>query len=168
MNSAVQRRASFDGWSLLVLVLFLVPPFFVSFIGSQWTSPNVDSAWFRDLDKPSWYPPGWAFGVVWTILYAAMGVAAWLVWRARERGTPVVALALWAVQLAFNLGWTYAFFEQRSLLGGVVVIVVLWLLIIATMSAFLPWSRPAALLMAPYLAWVTFAAALTISIWQMN
>jgi tryptophan-rich sensory protein len=141
----------------------------VAFVGSQWTAPNVDSDWYRELAKPSWQPPSWAFAPVWTALYLAMGVAAWRVWLTnRKAGGVAVPLVLWTTQLGLNLAWTYAFFERRSPVSGVVVIVALWLAIVATIVAFAPKSRLAALLMSPYLAWVTFAMALNISIWQMN
>ena len=152
-----------------MLALFLIPPFLVAFVGSQWTSPNVDSEWYRELSKPSWQPPSWVFAPVWTTLYFLMAVAAWRVWlSARDVAVLALPLGLWAVQLVFNLGWTYAFFEQRSPISGLFVIVALWLLVAATIAAFFVRSRLAAGLLLPYIAWVTFATALNISIWQMN
>jgi tryptophan-rich sensory protein len=134
-------------------VAFAVPPFVVAFVGSQWTSPNVDSDCYRELAKPSWQPPSWVFAPVWSVLYLSMAVAAWRVWLTKQQeGGQAVPLSLWAAQLALNLGWTYAFFERRSPLSGVFVIVTLWLAIVATMLAFAPKARLTALLLSPYLA----------------
>lgn len=155
--------------SIAGLLLFGLPPFVVAFIGSQWTAPNVDSDWYRELSKPSWQPPSWVFAPVWTVLYLAMGVAAWRVWLTKQKdGGLAVPLTLWTVQLALNLGWTFAFFERRSPVSGLLVIVPLWLTIFATIIAFAPKSRLAALLLSPYLAWVSFATALNASIWAAN
>jgi tryptophan-rich sensory protein len=101
---------------------------------------------------------------VWTVLYAFMGVAAWLVWRRRAYGP----IALFVVQLALNALWTWLFFAWRQGAASFVAIVVLWLLIAATMAAFWRVRRAAAALLAPYLAWVGFAAALTYAVWQRN
>jgi tryptophan-rich sensory protein len=103
------------------------------------------------------------------VLYLAMGVAAWRVWLTKQKdGGQTLPLSLWAVQLALNLGWTFAFFEKRSPLAGLLVIIPLWLTIAATIVAFAPKSKLAALLMSPYLAWVSFATALNAIIWAMN
>jgi len=162
-----RQPKSFEG--LIGLLFFGLPPFVVAIVGSMWTSPNTDSDWYRELSKPFFQPPSWVFAPVWTVLYLAMGVAAWRVWLTKNvGGDQVLPLALWTVQLALNLSWTYAFFELRSPITGVFVIVALWISIAATMVAFFPKSKLATALMAPYLAWVTFASALNISIWLMN
>jgi tryptophan-rich sensory protein len=140
----------------------------VAFIGSQWTVTDAGS-WYQSIEMPSWNPPGWVFGPVWTLLYIAMAVAAWLVWLKERDGRAVgVPLTVWAVQLLLNLSWTYVFFERQSIAGGVVVIALLWLAIVATIAVFRRCSRPAGWLLAPYLAWVTFAAALNVAIWRLN
>lgn len=116
--------------------------------------------WYVTLPKPSWNPPNGVFGPVWTVLYLAMAVAAWLVWRARDERDVVPALAWFAVQLALNVAWSVSFFGLRSPRAGLVVIVLLWLAILAMIVAFAPISTLAALVLVPYLAWVTFATAL--------
>jgi tryptophan-rich sensory protein len=121
-------------------------------------------AFYQQLARPAWAPPGWLFAPVWTVLYAFMGVAAWLVWRRRAYGP----IALFVVQLALNALWTWLFFAWRQGAASFVAIVVLWLLIAATMAAFWRVRRAAAALLAPYLAWVGFAAALTYAVWQRN
>lgn len=126
------------------------------------------SAFYAELQKPSWAPPSWLFGPVWTALYLMMGVAAWLVWLARGWSGARMALLLFLVQLAGNALWTWVFFVWRH--GGLalVEIAVLAGLIVATMAAFERVRRTAAVLLAPYLAWVIFAAALTAALWRRN
>ena len=123
---------------------------------------------YQQLSRPEWAPPSWLFAPVWSILYLMIGIAAWLVWKERgwEKGrTP---LLLFIVQLALNALWTWLFFGWRQGSLAFVEIVILWLLILATMLLF--WRiRPAAgALLLPYLLWVSFASALTYSIWQRN
>ena len=120
-----------------------------------------DSPWFQALEKPAIYPPGWVFGVVWTTLFTLLGIALALVWLAGTDRRPVrIALALFAVQMVFNVAWTPAFFALEDLLLGLVVIVSLWPLVVATAVAFARVDRRAGLLLVPYLLWVTFAAFL--------
>jgi len=123
---------------------------------------------YGGLAKPPWAPPGWLFGPVWTTLYLLMGIAAWLVWRrAGWTGAPG-ALTLFVVQLACNALWSWIFFAWRR--GGFAFaeIIVLLVLIVATMAAFARVHRVAALLLVPYLGWVLFASALTLSVWRAN
>lgn len=136
-------------------------------LGSAATVPRIDD-WYATLNKPLWTPPSWVFGPVWTVLYIAMAVAAWLVWRQRETGGVWVPLLLFAVQLALNMAWSWLFFGLKSPALGFADIVLLWIAIAATLVAFWGRSRVAGLLLAPYLVWVTFAAALNYSIWQLN
>jgi tryptophan-rich sensory protein len=128
----------------------------------------TDPAFYAELARPAWAPPGWLFGPVWVTLYAAMGVAAWLVWRSARTPTRAAALRLFAAQLAINAIWTPVFFGMRSIAGGLAVIVALGIAIVATIALFARVSRPAAWLLVPYAAWVTFATALNASIWMLN
>ncbi len=128
---------------------------------------SVDAAsFYAQLSKPSWAPPGWVFGPVWSVLYALMGVAAWLVWR--SPGPKKVALTLFVAQLAANALWTWLFFAWRMGALAAVEIVLLLALIVATVAAFRRISRPAAVLMLPYLIWVSFASVLTWVLWLSN
>jgi tryptophan-rich sensory protein len=128
-----------------------------------------DSAWFRQLTTPPLYPPPWVFGVVWTALFTLLGVALALVSLAGTDGRPVrVALALFALQMAVNVAWTPAFFALENLLVGLVVILALWPLVVATIVAFARVDRRAAALLVPYLLWVTFAAVLNYQFWTVN
>jgi len=117
------------------------------------------------LERPAWAPPGWLFAPVWTLLYALMGVAAWLAWR---RAGFAAAHWLFLAQLAVNALWTWLFFAWRQGALAFVEILVLWALIAATVVAFRRIRPLAGLLLVPYLAWVTFAAALTYAVWQRN
>lgn len=120
------------------------------------------------LTRPPWAPPAWLFGPVWSILFLLMGIAAWLVWRRHGFRSAPVALGLFSVQLVANALWTWLFFVWQRGALALAEIVVLWCLIAATIWAFSRLHRPAAALLLPYLAWVSFAAALTLSLWQRN
>jgi tryptophan-rich sensory protein len=125
------------------------------------------------LSKPAWAPPGWLFGPVWSALYVLMGVAAWLVWRARP-ATPAAravrrrGLALFVGQLGLNALWTWLFFAWREGAAAFGEIVLLWLAVALTVWHFGRVRRLAAWLLVPYLGWVGFATALTWAVWQRN
>ena len=124
--------------------------------------------WFAALKKPSWNPPGWVFGPVWTALYAMMAAAAWLVWQRggwKEQRKP---LLIFLAQLALNALWTPLFFGLHRPGVAFAEIVLLWLAIVATLVAFRPVNRTAAWLLVPYLAWVSFAAVLNGTLWRLN
>ncbi|MEL7060727.1 MAG: TspO/MBR family protein [Acidobacteriota bacterium] len=121
-------------------------------------------SWYDEIAKPGWTPPDWLFGPVWTLLYAMIAIAGWRLWTRRARP----ALALWVVQLVLNALWSWIFFGLHNLGLAFADIALLWLAIVATIVLARrpdPW---AAGLLVPYLLWVTFAAALNFSIWQMN
>ncbi len=123
---------------------------------------------YAQLARPAWAPPGWLFGPVWTVLYVLMGVAAWLVWRDNGIRGAAWALGLFVAQFAANALWTWLYFVWRQGAWAFIEIVLLWLLIAATCVAFWRHQRVAGVLLLPYLAWVTFAAALNLATWQMN
>lgn len=124
--------------------------------------------WYERLRKPSWRPPNRLFAPVWTILYLMIALSGWLVWQAAGFGGAATALALYAVQLLLNAAWTPVFFGLHRLDLGFAVIVALWLSIAATIAAFAPVNGASALLMVPYLAWVTFATLLNFAVWRLN
>ena len=124
--------------------------------------------WYASLKKPSWNPPGWIFGPVWTALYTMMAVAAWLIWRRGCWAAQRRPLTLFLVQLALNAAWTPLFFGWHRPRLAFADIVLLWLAILATLVAFRPVSRAAAWLLAPYLAWVSFATVLNLTLWRLN
>ena len=126
------------------------------------------AGYYVSLVKPSWSPPAWVFGPVWTALYLMMAVAAWLVWRQDGWRAQRAPLSLYLLQLALNALWTPVFFGLRSPGLALVVIVSLGAAIVLTGRAFRPVSRIASWLLVPYLVWVVFAAALNFSIWRLQ
>lgn len=150
----------------LGLLGWLLVSFTAAAIGAIGSANAGD--FYAQLARPDWAPPGWLFAPVWTVLYLLLGVAAWLVWRARGFAGARSALTLFVVQLAANALWTWLFFVWR--LGGLALaeIVVLWFLILATLIAFARVRTWAGLLLVPYLIWVSYAAALTAAVWRMN
>ncbi|MFZ1987651.1 MAG: TspO/MBR family protein [Minisyncoccia bacterium] len=138
-------------------------------IGSVFTTPSI-AGWYATLVKPALNPPAWVFGPVWTTLFALMGIAAFLVWEKGLGHRDVkIALGIFAGQLVLNTLWSIIFFGLHSPGGALVEIVfLLWLAILATIIAFYKISRPAAWLLVPYIAWVSFAAYLNFTIWLLN
>ena len=146
------------------LLIFLAAVAFVAVVGG--IAAGSARSTYAALELPSWAPPGWLFGPVWTVLYVMIGIAGWLLWRAPGgRGTPLV---LWVVQLVLNLVWTPLFFGADRYGIALMEIVLLWCFIVATIAAGWRVSRLAALLLVPYLAWVSFATALNASVWWLN
>ncbi len=125
-------------------------------------------AFYQQLLRPGWAPPAWLFGPVWTLLYAMMAVSAWLVWRNRGFSGARAALLLFIAQLVINALWTWIFFVWKQGAWAFAEIVVLWLLIAITIYFFWRVRPLAGMLLLPYLAWVTFAAFLTWSVWHLN
>jgi translocator protein len=154
--SRVRNGLALLGW---VAVSF-VPAF-----AGRWFQPG---AWYAALEQPSWAPPDWVFGPVWTALYFSMGLAAWLVWRRRGLDAPWGAHGIYAVQLVLNGMWSWIFFGLQRPGLAFAEILVLWLAIVATVVAFGRVRPLAGGLLLPYLAWVSFAAALNGTIWRLN
>ncbi len=123
---------------------------------------------YQTLVRPAWAPPGWLFGPVWSALYLLMGVAAWLVWRERGFSNARAPLFAFIAQLVANALWTWLFFVWREGALAFAEILVLWVLIAVTIALFWRVSRVAAALLLPYLAWVSFALALTLATWRLN
>ncbi len=125
-------------------------------------------AFYQALARPQWAPPGWLFGPVWTLLYLLMAISAWLIWREQGFRKARAALSLFLVQLAANALWTWLFFvwHQGALAFGEISL--LWAMILATAVTFWRIRPVAGGLLLPYLAWVSFASALTWAIWKGN
>jgi translocator protein len=137
-------------------------------IGSVFTMPSV-TGWYAGITKPTFNPPAWVFGPVWTTLFALMGIAAFLIWKkGLERKDVKIALGIFMGQLVLNTLWSIIFFGLHSPGGALVEIVFLWLAIAATIIAFARISKAAAWLLVPYILWVSFAAYLNYSIWILN
>lgn len=148
------------------LAAFLLVVALVSAAGG-WATASSVGTWFSGLAKPSFNPPGWVFGPVWTVLYAMIAVAGWRLWR---RGGPASRLALtaWYVQLLLNLMWSFLFFGGRMIGAALVEIVVLLAAIAATIALSWRVDHAAAWLLVPYLAWVSFATLLNAALWRLN
>jgi len=154
--------------NIAVLIVAVLLPLAIGGLGAVFTMDAVRT-WYPTLVRPSFAPPSWLFGPVWTALYIMMGVASWLVWREGfARPAVRVALALYAVQLVLNLAWSWIFFGQRQTLAALVEIVVLLAFIVVTALRFGAVSRTAGLLMLPYAAGTTFATALNAGFWWLN
>jgi translocator protein len=124
--------------------------------------------WYAKLNKPAWNPPGWVFALVWSALYTMMAVAAWLVWRRGGLPSRRVPLAFFLSQLLLNALWSPTFFGLRNPGLAFADIALLWSVLVITLVSFWRVRLLAGALLAPYLAWVTFAAALNLAIWRLN
>lgn len=153
-----------DRWRWVGLGGWIVVTYAAAGIGGRFQP----GPWYDALEKPPWTPPDWVFAPVWLALYGMMAVAAWLVWRARGFGGAPGALALFGVQLALNVAWSWLFFGLRSPGLALADLVALWVAIVATAVAFRRVRPVAGGLLLPYLAWVTFAGALNLEIWRLN
>jgi benzodiazapine receptor len=167
------HRLAWRSWSgdgivkLGALIISFAVCFAVAALGAKLTTPSLPG-WYAALNKPAWTPPSWLFGPVWTILFAMMAIAVWLVWmRVGLAGAPF-AFALFAVQLALNAGWSLLFFGLRNPGAAFVEVVIFWIAIALTAIAFSEVAMVAGALLLPYLAWVSFAAVLNFAIWRLN
>ena len=150
------------------IALSALPVIATAFAGNAVTIPKI-AGWYAALVKPSFNPPNWLFGPVWTVLFAMMAYAVFRIWRVEE-GTHgrTEAISLFYIQLLLNAGWSIAFFGLESPLLGMGVIMPLLGMILVTIQRFSPLDRTAGLLLVPYAAWVSFAALLNASIWWLN
>jgi tryptophan-rich sensory protein len=161
----IVRRST--GRQAAALAIFIAICFSAAAIGG-WLTANSVSGWYREIARPTWTPPNWLFGPVWSGLYLMMAIAAWLVWRRGSLHRVRWPLGLFATQLALNVAWSGIFFGLKSPGWAFAEIVLLWASIAATIVAFLGRSTAAALILLPYLAWTSFAAVLNFAIWRMN
>lgn len=168
MTSSTDLPASAPRPVWAALLVAVVPVVAASLIGSAVTVPQIPG-WYAALAKPPFNPPNWIFGPVWTLLFAMMAYAVFRILR-RPLGLPGRrrALVLYHLQLLLNLLWSCAFFGLQSPMAGLLVIIPLWLAIMATILAFRPLDETASALLWPYLAWVSFATLLNVSIWWLN
>ena len=150
--------------SIAVLIGFVAACFLAAATGILFKPGE----WYERLRKPSWRPPNWLFAPVWTVLYLMIAFSGWLVWRSAGFGGATTALTLYAIQLLLNAAWTPVFFGLHRPNLGLATILALWLSIVAMIAAFAPLNGASALLMIPYLAWVSFAALLNFAIWRLN
>ena len=150
------------------LIISIVACQCAGLIGSVFTTPAIPT-WYAALEKPLFTPPNWLFAPAWITLYLLMGISASIIWhRGLDKPQVRTALIIFLIQLILNALWSVVFFGLESPLYGVVVIAVLWIAIVATIVQFFRISTLAGALLLPYIGWVTFAAALNISIFMLN
>ena len=146
-----------DKWTGLIIFLAIV--FVIGYLGSIATNISVDN-WYVQLKKPEWGPSDWVFGPVWTTLYILIAISGWMVWlkvRGRADNFP---MAIYAAQLFFNALWPWLFFGMQNTVYGFITIICLFFAILANMAAFWKYSPWAAILLLPYLIWVSFAMSI--------
>ena len=124
--------------------------------------------WYERLAKPKWRPPNWLFAPVWSVLYLMIAVSGWLVWRVAGFSAAVFPLSIYAISLALNGAWSGFFFGLHRPDLAFFEVILLWVSIVATIVTFYPIEQYSALLLLPYLIWVTFAAMLNLAIWRLN
>ena len=170
MVSLVDRFRGFPrDRPILALAITILAVEIVGASGSIFTVQALGT-WYDTLQRPALAPPNWVFGPVWTTLFALMGVALWLVWRQVDSSPREarIGFGVFVVHFVFNLGWSAVFFGMQELGWGLAVIGFLWLLIVVTIWTFDRVDRRAALLLVPYLLWVSFAAYLNYRLWVLN
>jgi tryptophan-rich sensory protein len=154
--------------SILPYIVNVCITLIIGGVASFFTVSQINS-WYVYLHKPSFNPPNWLFGPVWTLLYIAIGIAAGMVWQGRKQVVKFrTARSIYLLQLALNFSWSIVFFGMHQILGALVVIVALLACIVANIIAFSKINKTAAWLLAPYLAWVSFATLLNLSIYLLN
>lgn len=152
----------------LKLIIAVAIPLVVGGTSGFFTVAGVES-WYQAINKPSWNPPNWVFGPVWTSLYILMGVALFLVWKADTSAElKKIAVGLFAIQLLLNFCWSFIFFYLQQPGCAVVELAALWLFILLTIFAFAQVNKTAAWLLVPYISWVSFAGILNYTIWKLN
>lgn len=150
--------------SALGAIVALVLTFGAAYVGSRFP---VDE-WYSALAKPSWNPPNWLFGPVWSVLYLLMAISVWLVWRKEGLLGAIVPLIIFLLQLVLNAAWSWIFFGLHELGYAFVEIVALWVAIVVNIILFWRINPISGILLLPYLAWVTFASVLNYTIWRLN
>ncbi len=150
------------------VIVFILVCQLSGIVGTLFTRSQIESWYLGQLVRPSFAPPNWIFGPVWTLLYTLMGIAWYLVYQGK--GDIVRTRALWAfgIQLILNALWTPVFFGAHALFFSVIIILAMWMTIVITMYFFYRIHRVAAYLLIPYLLWVSFASVLNIAIWVLN
>jgi benzodiazapine receptor len=151
-------------WFLLIGLI--VACNLIGSIGALWTAS--DGEWYQNITKPSFNPPSWVFGPVWTLLFTLMGVALYLVWISPSSSVRTIALVLFGVQFVFNVLWSYLFFGSNNPLWALIEIFILLVFIVATGVYFYWVNKFAGYLLIPYFLWVSFASFLNYNIWSLN
>ncbi len=153
------------------LIIALIIPQLAGFLGSIANFTSLDT-WYEGIVKPSFNPPNWIFGPVWTILFLLMGIALYLIWQKKPRWgidkKVSFALLVFYTQLGFNVIWSYLFFGLQNPLFAFGEILVLWTAIALNIILFWRIDKRAGLLLIPYILWVSFAVLLNYAIFMLN
>ncbi|MFC1801473.1 TspO/MBR family protein [Nanoarchaeota archaeon] len=159
------KKNKITWWKLIISVVI---PLLAGFIGSFFTTSSV-STWYQTIVKPSFNPPGWIFGPVWTVLFILMGVALYLVWNQGWKKKKVkIAIYFFSAQMVLNVVWSFLFFYMQKPLYSFIEIIFLWVAILGTIITFYKVDKKNLYLLAPYILWVTFAAVLNFTIYYLN
>ena len=146
------------------LVCWLLLSAVVAWFGAQF---NTDS-WYFELNKPSWTPPGWLFGPVWTVLYILMAVSAWLIWKTDGKVFGKLSIKIYLAKMMINGLWSFIFFGLHEIGWALADIILLLILLIFVIILFYKENKTAGILLIPYLLWVGFASILNLNIWLLN
>ncbi len=153
--------------NVLKLIIAVVVSELAGVIGAIFTTPAI-SGWYTTLIRPSFSPPNWLFAPVWTLLFALMGIALFLIWKNNTATRKNTAYWFFFIQLILSIVWSIIFFYYHNISGAFIEIIFLWIVIFATIIAFYKISKPAGYLLLPYIVWVSFAAILNFVIWRLN
>ncbi|MCK9203366.1 MAG: tryptophan-rich sensory protein [Bacteroidales bacterium] len=153
--------------TVITFIICLAIPLVVGSISGIAAMAGVKT-WYAELVKPSFNPPNYLFGPVWTALYLLMGISLFLIWQSPAGIMRIQALWIFAIQLILNFAWSFIFFYFRQAGWAFFEIILIWICIVAMLVIFYRVSKPAAFLQIPYLLWVTFASALNGSVWLLN
>ncbi len=162
------NMGSFNYREIPKLLISIIIVFLAGAVGTVSTLPQITS-WYAALTKPSWTPPNWAFGPIWSTLYILMGIALFLVWReGLNRKNVRIAVLIFAAQLIINVLWSLIFFGTHNIFGGLILIIILIAAILVNIIVFYRISKPAGLILIPYLVWVCIAGYLNYSVYILN
>ena len=164
MNAETSRK-KFQFFPFLISLLITL---LIGFVASMFTRPGI-AGWYSTLNKPVFNPPSWVFAPVWTCIYVPIAIAAYLVWERRNNSTNYLTTrTVYILQLALNFSWSIVFFGLHEIAGGLLVIILLWIMIVLNVRWFGKFSKTASWLLLPYFLWVSFAAILNYSIFSLN
>lgn len=152
------------------LIICLLIPQLAGLLGSIANITSLDS-WYLSLNKPSFNPPNWIFGPVWTILFLLMGISLYLIWQKKglfNKKQWQFSIKIFSIQLGLNILWSYLFFFFRNPLAGFLEIILLWVFILLNIIYFYKLNKTAGLLLLPYLLWVSLATFLNFNLWILN
>ena len=154
-------------FNIFKLISCLVLTLSLGGAGGYFTVNEIKS-WFVTLNKPSFNPPNYLFGPIWSLLYFLMGISLYLIWQQPRSTQRKQAITIFLIQFALNVSWSFIFFKQHQILWALVDIIALWLFILITILSFAKLNKTAAWLLVPYISWVSFATLLNAAIWLLN